>query len=63
MRYEIDLPELDMKLLKQFAEEDGRSVRKQGEFMLSSLIRDRARISFVLKMRGQKKERKKTDSR
>lgn len=57
MRYETDLSELDMKLLKQIADEEGRSVRKQGAFMLSEIIKDKARFSIVLKKRGQKKEK------
>jgi hypothetical protein len=41
MRYETDLSELDMKLLKQIADEEGRSVRKQGAFILSESIKDK----------------------
>lgn len=57
MRYETDLSELDMKLLKQIADEEGRSVRKQGAIMLSEIIKDKSRFSIVLKKRGQKKEK------
>ena len=46
MRYETDLSELDMKLLKQIADEEGRSVQRQ------------SKIYYCLKKAWAKKRKK-----
>ena len=46
MRYETDLSELDMKLLKQIADEEGRSVRKQRLSAVIEFIEDKFEDEF-----------------